>query len=285
MKTKPSLPPACEWDFHRIDPQLLRTVAVYEYARTSEKVRTPLVRWLDTILNGQKVRQHIFNAILAANKCGRDVAECHPKGLWQQIYMSAPDQGVWALEVHSIIMETRPDFPVPWIADGVKISVERDLEFSRVRCTPLEYTFRRLAERDGGKIGLKRLLELEGQVAKRWGDYKLEIDWYAENELSTIAEIVGDFEKWLRAEVADKKPKMRTGRNAQAEQTAYPLKCLAALRLRQAGFTYEAAANALQRMQSSSWIIPFFKNAPSWTKAIQFAKKSLADIDAGKLNF
>ncbi|MDD5141515.1 MAG: hypothetical protein PHY43_14800 [Verrucomicrobiales bacterium] len=168
----------------------------------------------------------------------------------------------------------------------MKIRGERDAEFSRVRCYPLEHTFNRLAQRDGEKIPLKKILEIEGRIAKQWGDYKLQIDWFADGELSNIKDVVRDFDKWLRAEVKQTKPKMRRGRNAQAEQAAYPLKCLAALRLRRAGFTYDAAANALQHLEGSfSWIVPYFKNAPSWTKAIQFAEKTLAEFEAGKINF
>lgn len=287
MKAKPILPPAGEWDFRQVDPNLLSEAAVYEYARSSsEKIRAPLVRWLDTLLKGQKIRQHILNAIRAAKKNDGDPADFYPDGLWSKIYEAAPTGGGFQnLEIVSIIMEARPDFPSPWITNGVKVRGERNTEFSRVRCYPLEHTFNCLAQRDGGKIGLKQILEIESRIAKKWGDYKLQVDWFADGEGSTIQEVVRDFEKWLRAEVKKKKLKTRTGRNAQAEQAAYPLKCLAALRLRRAGFTYDAAANALQSLENANWIIPYFKNAPSWTKAIQFAKKTLAEFEAGKINF
>ena len=285
VKEKPILPPACKWDFRQVDPNLFREAAVYEYARSSEKIRAPLVRWLDTVLKRKKIRQHILDAIRAAEKHNGDPADFYPAGLWKEIYLSAPELGISGLEIGSIIMQARPDFPSPWITDGVKIRGERDTEFSRVRCYPLEHTFNCLAQRDGGKIGLKKILEIESRIAKQWGDYKLQIDWFADGELSNIQDVVRDFEKWLRGEVKRTKPKMRAGRNAQAEQAAYPLKCLAALRLRRAGFTYDAAANALQSLDNANWIIPYFKNPPSWTKAIQFAKKTLAEFEAGKINF
>jgi hypothetical protein len=152
--------------------------------------------------------------------------------------------------------------------------------FKRVHLHPMDQEFKFILECAAKwPKGWKDYLEMRRRISS--DKYRLDIDFFADGRLSTIEEIVADFEKWLRAEVKRTKPKMRIGRAAKVEQAAYPLKCLAALRLRRAGFTYEAAAEALQKIavtKEDAWFIPCFENAKSWTQAIQFAEKKLAEI-------
>ncbi len=283
MKTNPTLPPPEEWDFRPTDPLLLSEAIVYEYSRTCDRTRTQICAWLDTKLKRKKIREHIRDAILATEKNDGDPHDFYPAGIWKEVYLS----GLKATDspILHVIMEARPDFPRPWTRANLR--GERNTKFSRVSCYPLEWTFQRILADADEADGLKRALEIESRVAAGRA-YELNIDFYADGALSTIQEIVADFEKWLRVEVKRSNLKTRTAKDAQVQQKAYPLKCLAALRLRRAGFTYEAAANALQRLAATkedAWFLPMFENAPSWTKAVLFAEKTLAKFDAGKVNF
>lgn len=281
-KSNLTLPAAEEWDFHQVDPILLSNAAQYEYARTSDKIRVPLVRWLDTRLKGKKIRQHILDACIkqqTETASGKLLGGLHfPKGIETQIIeigeKLTPNGYCW----YEAILKIRPDFPQPWTR--MKSKGEYNENFKRVHLHPMEQEFKYILD-DAGRWprGWKDYLEMRRRISS--DKYRLGIDFFADGRLSTIDEIVADFEKWLRAEVKRANKKMRTGRNAQVEQPAYPLKCLAALRLRRAGFTYAAAANALQPFESSSWIVPYFKDKSSWTKAIQFAEKKLAGFETG----
>jgi hypothetical protein len=299
-KPNPTLPPAEEWDFRQVDPILLTNAAEYEYTRQSDKIRVLLVRWLDTPLQGKRVRQHILDACIkcqtetASGKLFGSIDPYFPKGIQTQIFeigkklmqKRTPDHHVYyepdPFLYYEMFLQHRPDFPNPWTR--MKIKGAYNENFKRVRLRPMEQEFEFILKRaEEWPKGWKDYLEMRRRISS--DRYQLDIDFFADGQLSTIDEIVVDFEKWLRAEVKRTNKKMRIGRNAQVEQAAYPLKCLAALRLRRAGFTQKAAANALQPFENSSWIVPYFKNAPSWTRAIQFAEKKLAAFESGELNF
>ncbi|HEY5233669.1 MAG TPA: hypothetical protein VIK35_09065 [Verrucomicrobiae bacterium] len=283
-KTNPKLPPAAEWDFRQADRILLSEAAEYEYARQSDKIRVPLVRWLETPLKGKKVRQHILDACIKRQKetpNGKLLGELDsyfPKGIAAQIIKIGEKLTLQAYLYFISILQHRPDFPNPWTS--MKVKGEWNEKFKRVHLKPMDQEFTFILERAAEwPKGWKDYLEMRRRISS--GKYRLDIDFFADGRLSMIDEIVTDFEKWLRAEVKRTKPKMRIGRAAKVEQAAYPLKCLAALRLRLAGFTYEAAAELLGKFaitKEDAWFIPCFENAKSWTQAIQFAENKLAKI-------
>jgi len=294
MKTKPTLPPSAEWDFRQVDPISLTDAAEHEFARECEKIRVPLVRWLETPLKGKPVRQHIIDALIKrqtqAQKTGEklpDILDAYfPKGIQQRIFEIGQRLTPQCCCLYESIVQHRPDFPNPWTSQKVK--GEWNENFKRVHLRPMDEVFKFTLERaQQWPKGWKDYLETSSRCFST-NEYRLGIDFFANGRLSTVDEIVTDFEKWLRAEVKRTGQKMRTGQNAQIKQAAYPLKCLAALRLRRAGFTYDAAADALQKIavtKEDAWFIPMFENAPSWTKAIHFAEKIIADFEAGKINF
>jgi hypothetical protein len=289
-KKNPALPPATEWDFRQVDRILLRDAAEYEYARTCDNIRVPLVRWLDTRLKGKLIRQHIIDAGIKrqaeAQKAGAKILgplpDCHfPSGVLDQIFEAGQRITPQCFYLYEAIAQYRPDFPNPWTSSKVKGAWNEN--FKRVHLRPMDQELRFFFKRaeewpKGGKDYLEK-------ISRSFLDnkYRLDIDFFADGRLSTFDEIVADFGKWLRAEIKRKKIKMRIGRAAKVEQAAYPLKCLAAFRLRHAGFTYEAATDALQAIaltKEDAWFIPCFENAKSWTQAIQFAENRLAEINS-----
>jgi hypothetical protein len=282
-KPIPKLPPAEEWDFRKVDPILLRDAAEYEYTRQSKKIRALLVRWLDSPLQGKRVREHIRDAGIKRQtktpngKMLGSLDPHFPKGIGSQIFEIGHKLTPQCYYLYEGIAQSRPDFPNPWTSWIVKGAWNEN--FKRVRLHPMEQEFKYILERaDKWPMGWKSFVEMKSRIST--DHYRLDIDFFADGRLSTIDEIVADFEEWLRAEVKRTKPKLRIGRRAQVEQAAYPLKCLAALRLRLAGFTQKAAADALANFENENWIVPYFKNAASWTKAIQFAERKLAEMES-----
>lgn len=287
-KVNPTLPPAAEWDFRQVDPILLADATEYEYARQSEKIRVPLVRWLDTPLKGKTVRQHILDACIKRQKETTDgkliggLSTHFPKGIETKIFQIGETLTPQRSYFYEAILKCRPDFPNPWTSWKVKGAWNKN--FKRVHLRPMEQEFKWILKHAAEHPkGWKDYLEMRQRISA--DKYRLDIDFFADGRLSTIDEIVANFEKWLRDEVKRTNQKMRMGRNAQVEQAAYPLKCLAALRLRRAGFSQKAAADALRDFESSSWIIPYFNHSPSWTRAIQFAEKKLAGMESGGIIF
>jgi hypothetical protein len=118
-KTNPELPPASEWDFRQADRILLSNAAEYEYARQSDKIRVPLVRWLDTPLKGKRVRQHILDACIkrqSATPGGKLLGELlpyFPKGVAGQILEIGQKLTLQYYYLHEAILQHRPDFPNP----------------------------------------------------------------------------------------------------------------------------------------------------------------------------
>jgi hypothetical protein len=289
MRATPKLPAATEWDFRPVDRILLAEAAEYEYTRQSDKIRALLVRWLETPINGKGVRQHILDAAIkrqvdaqAAGSTSPGLLDsCFPSGILDEIIKVGQELTPQCFYFYESILQHRPDFPNPWTSCKVKGAWNE--KFKRVHLRPmdqeLKFFFKRAEEWPGGR---KDYLEkISGSYLT--DKYRMDIDFFADGRLSTVKEIVADFEKWLRSEVKRTGQKMRVGRVAKVEHAAYPLKCLAAFRLRRAGFTYDAAASALQRIATTkedAWFIPLFENAPSWTKAIQFAEKKLAEINS-----
>jgi hypothetical protein len=96
-----ALPPKQEWDFRGVDDSALEQATIWEYARTSDKVRRFAPQWQ------------------------RDIAANKP---WPD-YM--PNNALFPLYE---VMEERPDFPAPWTANPIRY--ESNPFFSSVRCTP-----------------------------------------------------------------------------------------------------------------------------------------------------
>jgi len=292
-KTNPKLPPIAEWDFRQADRILLDDAARYEYARDCENIRVPLVRWLDTPLDGKRIREHIRDAGIKrhaeAQKTGAktlDILDPYfPSGIGGRIFEIGQKLTPQCFYLWEAIVQHRPDFPNPWTSWKVKGAWNEN--FKRVHLRPMNEVFKfTLEQAERWPQGWKDYLKIKQRIHAN--EYRLDINFFANGRLSTIDEIVSDFEKWLRVEVKRTGLKMRTGRLAKVEHAAYPLKCLAAIRLRRAGFTYDAAACALQEIaltKEDAWFIPIFENAPSWTKAIKFAEKTLADFESGNINF
>lgn len=286
-QANPKLPLMIEWDFRKADPLLLREAAAYEYARTSEKMRKTIVQWLETKSHGKTIRESIFDAGIRSQQISRQTRLddfAFPPGAYSVGKQLLPEGAVY---FYAAMLKHRPDFPDPWTK--VTFTGKLNDRFSRLKLRPM-----------GGEFGaIKCDVKRAKEWPKGWEDYfefrskespntyKLEIGFAADGRLSTVDEIVSDFEKWLRAEVKRTKPKMRAGRNSQLEQTAYPLKCLAAYRISRAGFTFDEAQAALSRARTvykfsdnDLCFIPIFNQAASWTKAVRYAENTLASIES-----
>jgi len=104
------LPPPEEWDFRSVHPSAFEAAALWEYARTSDKVRPVVENW-------QKQ--------LAADRRALPA--------WPN---------VMAFQVFELV-EERMDFPAPWIAKNIRY--ERNPLFSRILCAPLPLSHNRTA--------------------------------------------------------------------------------------------------------------------------------------------
>ena len=240
----PVFPPREEWDFSAIDDPALRHATTYEYARTSSLIRRRLCAYLDSKINGKRIRDHIFDAIKAGRWPDEEISEKVDEmvGRNNSLYFT--------------ILTMKPDFPKPWLSSTIKIKYRRDPAFSRVKelqfipgATTLNYPMR-------------------GRTS-----HILDIYWKGAN----IDEIVSDFEKWLRKEAKvhhEMKPRGRPGQLQGA-----PLKWLSAYRIQEAGFTFERAQDAL-KSRTVNWSLPRYADKSGWSQAITHAKAYLADLEA-----
>jgi hypothetical protein len=253
MKTQNTqFPPAEEWDFRGVADAELEQATIYEYARSSDKIRNAICDCLKSKINGRTVAEYIRDLIAGKNEANRP-----PKGTWAQIFNSLLKATAGNRELMNIILHFQPDFPAPWKQMPDNQVAKGNLFFQPINA-------------------LKNCAGIETVDG-----FYLSISWRG----ATIEGCVKQFETWLREEIKKHPQRKQAGKNAQVLQAAYPLKCLAALRLRRRGITYPAAVSKLQTVaitKRDAWFIPMFENAPSWTKAIRFAERSIARIESGQ---
>ncbi len=243
MKT-PSLPPKEEWDFSAIDDPALRHATTYEYARTSSLIRSRLCAYLDSKINGKKIRDHIFDAMKAGRWPDDEVSDKVDETVGGNLALSL------------IILTMKPDFPKPWLSTTIKIKYRRDPAFSRVR--ELQFI--------PGAMTLN--YPMRGRTS-----HILDIYWGDAN----IDEIVSDFEKWLRKEAKVHHDTMKL-RGKPGQRQGEPLKWLAAYRLQKAGITFERAQQTLES-RKSVWSVPWYADKSGWSRAITKAKSYLAELE------
>lgn len=257
----PTLPPQAEWDFRQIEDLALPDATLWEYARQSPKLRTAICRWYDTRADGSTLRTLIR------------------RGWWRRPPTGEARSRRGALRTAAIVatgnlrlaelIALRPDFPAPWTARPLKYRINPD-SIVRVSCQTFEKCLDSLA---AAPTHVR-----DGVLRARRGHYMVRIDWAA----GTVQEIIADLSRWVRREAANHPERQKTGKPSQAPVD--PLKWLAALRLKQAGFTFEAAQDAIADHNDGGRLMPYYIDESSWARAVKRAKTRLAEIESGSLD-
>lgn len=251
MKKQNEKLPQIAWDFEGIEDLSLDYATLYEYARTSDKLRTAICKVLQTRISGRRIAEHILRALrLKSTARKRPYPDCFPDGVWRRAHDGLLTAMAGNYKLCHIIMHLRPDFPNPWMR--APITFRRNSDFSRVLCAPYrDEPFRPAPE------------------------YELSIFWTG----ATVKDIVASFEKWVRRE-AKNHPEMK-GRGKAGQLPIAPLAWLAAYRLHSAGWTFEKAQEMLARKGASCRHHPFYKDKSGWSDAISKARKLLSRLDSG----
>lgn len=256
MKTKDTtFPPREAWDFRDVDDSALERAILYEYARTSDKLRNAIWNCLNAKIKGKRAAEHIKAALIEEQKTGRPRPDCYPDGVRQKIQSGLLEATAGNFKLVSIIMH-RPDFPAHWLAFPI--------------------TYKRNPQ-SGWPLLISPMNGTEGNAAMAGNDFHLSIiSWQG----VTIAELVSKFEKWLRAE-AKKHPQMK-GRGMTGQRPVAPLAWLAAYRINKAGVTYDAAQNKFQGEGINEKHAPVYKDPSGWSDAIKKARQILTKLEAGQ---
>ena len=255
-KTRKELPQA-EWDFSAIEDLALPDATIYEYARSSDKLRASIQGWLNTKVGGKRVW-----VLLSEGRQSDPATRLKISQLGHA--------AVGSFELFSII-KRRPDFPAPWLA--APGHSRRNPIYKSIELIPM-----------GFKIGAIRYALSCGdsidEIEERHrgiGDYSISIKW----DGATVNSIVSDFEKWIRVE-AKKHPEMkRRGKPGQSQNAT--LTWLSAYRLSRAGFTYPEAQKMLEERKCRSVCHhPIYKDPSGWSDAIGKAKRMLSDLESSR---
>jgi hypothetical protein len=268
VKPATNFPPPIEWDFRKVQQPELEIATLYEYARTSDKIREATWKWLNTMLDGKPLGLQILNGLKTGKRFG--------VGFDLEV---SGREAMQSLELYNLITENRPDFPTPWLINGKSpVTITKNPNYRRVRVEPIEKTADRvkklcaMRKAHGGKLG-----EADWFKEVYAENFMMSIRWHG----FTVKEITADFEKWLRGE-AKNHPEMKQ-RGRAGQMPVAPLKWLAAYRLHKAGVTFEAAQIRLEMEKDSYGYLPRYSEKSGWSDAIKNAKRLIAKVEAGKL--
>ena len=272
---KPKLPPQAEWDFRQTADSLIEIVVLYEYARTHGAFREPLTRWLRQRVDGKALAAHLLDALRKGDdKRHRKLKAAHP--------VTDLPRSMRTWELVELIANHRPDFPAPFFAYSKSpLTVARNPRFSRIRAR----SFIREA------VQAKAIFD-EDKTAGRYSDFGQYLHVLHDDDFAvtikwdgaTVDEIVSDFSRWLHIEAKNHKERMKP-RGHRGKAPAEKLKWLAALRLRNAGFTFEAAQAALRKFDDSNGLkgsaqkfLPLYADASGWSDALRGAENELSKL-------
>lgn len=297
MKRRLVIPPPVEWDFRRVNPELMEVAVLYEYARASNKLRVAFANWLDTVIEGKTVRTRLIEAGKAGAR--------HPSTALPRC--SLGEDHLWShYELFEVIADVRPDFPTPWLT-GIPVKCE-PVPYSGVSIEPLA----NVVDRAQRRVAESLLSTTPADYLKLACSehFSLKINW----ERMTVQDVVAGFAKWLRVEAKKHADVMRQ-RGKGGQVPVEPLKWLAALRLKNAGMTYPQViamldcyleptnavkrnhaqranldASAIPRSQPCSetgkrTVLPYFEDDGTFSNAIAKARKKLKEIEKPNADF
>lgn len=257
-KTAPFLE-RIEWDFTQIEDCKLDVAAMWEYGRTCKSVRKSTVDFLETAVDGTTIRQHLIQEDSSIYSVM--TARLGELASSKKISKNAVGRMIELIEF--IVENRRIDFPAPWITEKLKLqkmpalnaasrlaihSLVREPNYcdKLIRAATAEHNFWSAGET------FVMVIELDGKV---------EI-------------LISEFSKWVRKEA--KKHPRKLGQPTQAQ--TYPLKCLSAYRLNQAGFTFSRAQEFIRKHNDGGRLIPVFADASGWTDALQYARRKIKNL-------
>ncbi|MDR3456251.1 MAG: hypothetical protein P4N60_02305 [Verrucomicrobiae bacterium] len=259
VKKSPALERA-EWDFRQIEDHALKAATMWEYGRSCDNLNKSVVLFLETKIDGVKIRQHVaqggqsscgvfFKAIpelIASNIISKD---CFDRILDLSLFM---------------LSNGHADFPAPWTA----VKHRKPKPWTPNDSHILEiYSY--LNNREICDKKLQEKIDEPEFLASDNCTYLMEIKWDA-----NVDKIMAQFSKWVRAEA--KNHPRPLGQQAQAY--THPLKCLSAYRLQQAGYTFPTAQEFLRKYNDGGRLVPVYANASGWSDAISFARKTLEKL-------
>jgi hypothetical protein len=282
-----------QWDFTQIGDSALPNATLWEYARTSEIVRKLAATWLDSSFNGKRIRDHLRPKALAK------VRKCLKLNLWYSEFdeSSKVPVGFWDLQK---LFQFRADFPAPWaslkVEEQTKVEDKEKL-FKEFEIVPLRQLIEEitsepsalLVRRDGGwhEEPLETLLGDFGKKRRTVFDseFGLFINWKGDDGQGLRAKfLISEFSKWVRKEI--KKHPRKLGK--QTHTPTYDLKCLAAYRLNQAGFTFNEAQVLIGKQPDAQELIhkdtafgrliPAYADPAGWSDALSHARRKLKEL-------
>lgn len=253
MKESVKMPPTVAWDFRKVSDLALEDATLFEYARSSDKIRTAIWKCLQTKTCGKKIADHILSALKIITVDRRPFPDCFPDGVYRLISSGLEKATCGNFKLMSVIF-MRPDFPMPWMA--CQISLKPHLHHSRIIINRF----------NGDGIGEYQLsfLPLHG---------------------ATIKDLVNDFEKWLRNEVRtdSKRFSVMKKRGKSGQLPIARLTWLAAYRISKAGVSYVKAQNFLEPYPNHYGHLPKYVDKSGWSDAIRKAKNFLSKVESGQI--
>jgi hypothetical protein len=251
MKTQNlKFPPSEAWDFRKVDDSALAQATLYEYARSSDKIRNAVWDCLKKKIKGKSAAEHIKAAMIQGLKTDRSCQDCLSDGVWEKVYFGLLKSTAGNFPLVDILMH-RPDFPMHWLAFPLTCKRNPDSRWP-LFIFPIEkgQTFR-----DGFHLSI--------------------LSWRGE----TVDSLVRKFETWLREE-AKNHPEMK-GRGMAGQLPIAPLAWLAAYRISKAGFTYDESQERLRQENNHYGHLPNYADKSGWSGAIKRAKAGLAKLESG----
>ena len=280
-----------EWDFRKVDEPLWKRAALYEYARTSEKLRKRISDCLQSKIDRKRISEIILESMIweRQQKQPQSLMEMvkNPRKVISDVFpigeiMNALFQATGGNEELTFtILYLRPDFPNPWTRVKFTEAPEvpkfiQDSMPGRVWLSPVNQFLDAFIEyqRKTGRDAVS-LDELESWSNAHKSQLQIHIMWHG----ATQREIVSGFAKALSKEAASRAGLKKPGRAGQPP--AAPLAWLAAYRMKQASVTFEQAQMQLQCESNPYGLLPRFENKSSWSDAIKGAKRILKGMESG----
>jgi hypothetical protein len=277
-KPAATMPPSVEWDFTRVDDSALQSATLYEYARSSDKLRNAVSKCLQTKIKGKRISEYILAALITERKTRKPYPDCFPAGVYRKVSADLINATGGNFKLRHIIMHQRPDFPAPWMSFPLKFKPNEN--FSRIICTPMNHVFKHVEELaiESGDA----LKQLEYEEKTNTGRFQIS---FLPLHGSTIKDIVGDFEKWLREEIKqhpDNYSAMK-GKGRKGQLPIPRLAWLAAYRIHKAGVTFDDAQIKLEKESNYYGHLPKYSEKSAWSDAIKKAKQFLAKVESGQI--
>lgn len=241
----PPLPAKEEWDFRQVPVEAVADCVLWEYSRQSDVVRPAIKEWMESKVSGETVVQHLCDGAVTRSCFIGGATPAH-----REVY----EEGLRVTKDFRLLqlIEYRKDFPAPWLRKPPKYAVDHN----------------------GNLVRPRRVTVIEGRRKLMNGDLVLQVDWTE----ATAEEIISEFRCWVRTEAKKHADEMRQ-RGKPGQLPFDPLKWLAALRLKNAGFTYEAAYTALEGCSDGGNVIPIYSEPGGWSRAIRNANCRLRTME------